>query len=130
MSTFFSKVGNKCPTIVLIKSKAGFKFGGYTTNTWTGTGYKKDELAFLFSIDNKKKYQISKINSAHAICINSGSFAFGGGHDLSIFEQFKSNTSHYSNFPTTYSGGDITELTGGQYNFIISECEIYYVEFI
>ena len=50
ISTFYNKVKNKSPTLILIKSKSGYKFGGYTTNTWESNcdDYKKDELAFLF----------------------------------------------------------------------------------
>ena len=34
ISTFYNKVKNKCSTLILIKSKSGYKFGGYTTQTW------------------------------------------------------------------------------------------------
>ena len=55
ISTFYNKVKNKYPTLILIKSKSGYKFGGYTTNTWeSNSGYKKDELAFLFSLNKQK----------------------------------------------------------------------------
>ena len=54
-STFTSKVSNKAATIIIVKTTAGYRFGGYTANTWEITGdYKKDELAFVFSIDKKK----------------------------------------------------------------------------
>ena len=131
ISTFYSKVSNKSPTLILVKTNAGFKFGGYTTNTWTNTnGYKKDELAFLFSIDKKKKYQINKDKINNAILTYSNRFAFGGGNDFCVFDQIKTNNSHYCNFPHSYLGGDKYELTGGQYNYLISECEVYHVEFI
>ena len=59
ISTFYNKVKNKYPTLILIKSKLGFIFGGYTTNTWEPTSdYKRDEYSFLFSLSNKKKYSI------------------------------------------------------------------------
>ena len=55
ISTFYSKVSNKSPTVIIIKTNAGFKCGGYTTKTWENIGnYKMDELAFLFSLDKKK----------------------------------------------------------------------------
>lgn len=93
--------------------------------------YKKDELAFLFSIDNKKKYQLKSDHLDNAIYTHSDYFAFGGGHDLKIYDQCKEhNSSQYSNFPCSYSGGNKYELTGGQYNFTVSELEVYYVEFI
>ena len=34
ISTFSEKVKGKKPTLILIKSKAGYKFGGYTTVEW------------------------------------------------------------------------------------------------
>jgi len=50
ISTFYNKVKNKYPTLILIKSKSGYKFGGYTIQTWESTNkHKKDKLAFLFS---------------------------------------------------------------------------------
>ena len=131
ISTFYSKVGNICPTIILIKTKAGFKCGGYTTNTWKNiNNYKKDELAFLFSIDKKKKYPVIKEKITNSIYTCGSYIAFGGGHDLRIDDQFKANTIQYCNFPYTYSNGDKSELTGGQYNFLIEELEVYHVEFI
>ena len=131
ISTLYSKVGEICPTIVLIKTKAGFKCGGYTTKTWKNIGnYEKDELAFLFSIDKKKKYQIIKEKTNNAIYTCSDDIAFGGGSDLYINDQFKTSNSNYCNFPYTYSSGDKSELTGGQYNFLVEELEIYYVEFL
>ena len=62
ISTFYNKVKNKYPTLILIKSKSGYKFGGYTTQTWEITNiYKKDELSFPFSLNKQKKYNIKKI---------------------------------------------------------------------
>ena len=131
ISNFYYKVGEICPTIILIKSKAGFKFGGYTTNTWKNiSGYKKDELAFLFSIDKKKKYQIRKDKINEAINTQSNYIAFGGGHDLKIYEQFKTDNNNYCNFPYSYSNGDKSEVTGGQYNYLVEELEVYHVEFM
>ena len=57
ISTFYNKVKDKSPTLILIKTKSGYIFGGYTSINWEQTGiYKKDENPFLFSLDNKKKY--------------------------------------------------------------------------
>lgn len=131
ISTFYTKVSNKSPTIFIIKANSGFKFGGYTTNIWTNPNgnYRKDELAFLFSIDKKKKYQINKDKVGNAICAGSNYIAFGGGYDFCINDQCKTNF-QYSNFPITYSNEEKSELTGGQYNFLISDYEVYHVEFI
>ena len=56
---------------------------------------------------------------------------FRDGHDLNIFDKCKTaNSNQYCNFPCSYSGGEKSELTGGQYNYLVSELEVYYVEFI
>ena len=48
-STFYNKVKDKAPTLILVKTKEGYTCGGYTSITWDKSGnYKKDELAFLF----------------------------------------------------------------------------------
>ena len=57
ISTFYNKVKDKSPTLIIIKTKSGYTFGGYTSVTWEQTGiFKKDQYSFLFSLDNKKKY--------------------------------------------------------------------------
>ena len=130
-STFHSKVSNKFPTVVLLKTKAGFKCGGYTSISWENiSNYKKDELAFLFSLDKKKKYRLKNENLSYAIYASSNHFAFGRGYDLVIYDQCKTNKKNYCNFPCDYSDGEKSELTGGQYHFLVSECEVYHVEFL
>lgn len=54
---FHSKCDNKENTIVIIKSKNGKIFGGFTTKFWNHMEYINDPLAFVFSI-NKQKFII------------------------------------------------------------------------
>ena len=94
ISKFADKVKGKSPILILIKTKTGYKFGGYTTVEWDMTGYytyKKDENAFIFSINNKQKFNIKKGYERDAICGDPNHFAFGGGHDLTIWKNFFSN---------------------------------------
>ena len=89
ISNLYSQISNKSPTLILLKTSAGFRCGGYTTVTWENTGkYKKDNLAFLFSLKKKKKYQISSQNEKYAIFGAKDSICFGYGPDLSIFDKF------------------------------------------
>ena len=98
ISTFYNKVNDISPTLILIKSKAGHIFGGYTSVTWEQTGiYKKDENSFLFSLDNKKKYPIKKDYIENAIYGCSSYFAFGGGFDLLIYDQFTETNFNFCN---------------------------------
>ena len=129
ISTFYNKVKNKSPTLILIKSKSGYKFGGYTTNTWESNSddYKKDKSAFLFSLNKKKKYNIKNDCIQKAIYGSSSYFAFGGGSDLYICDKCTSNNSSYCN-PSSYNTTEEYELNGGQQNFYVDELEVYNVE--
>ena len=126
-STFYNKVSNKSSILIIIKSNYGYRFGGYTTLNFQNTNnYKQDEKAFIFSIDKKKKY--NNTQAQYAIYTQSSYFAFGGGHDFYINDQFKTN-SNYCGFPCSYSGGEQNEFNGGNSNFTVIECEAYHVEF-
>ena len=54
---FHSNCDKKGPTVTIIQSNTGYKFGGYTSIDWdiSANSYKKDELAFLFSLNKKLK---------------------------------------------------------------------------
>ena len=128
LSTFYNKVSNKSSILIIIKSNHGNRFGGYTTLNFQNTNnYKQDEKAFIFSIDKKKKY--NNTIAQYAIDTSSSYFAFGGGHDFAIYDQFITSGSTYCNFPHSYSGGELYEITGGYNKFTVSECEVYHVEF-
>jgi hypothetical protein len=61
------KCKNKYPTLVVIMTTKGIKFGGYTTQEWK-KGVNKDNDAFVFSLDKKKKYKI--LNPINATYMN------------------------------------------------------------
>ena len=109
ISTFTEKVSKKCPTIILIKTTDDYKFGGYTSQQWNMTGsytYIKDELAFIFSLNKKKKYSIKNNNcSKYAICGDPNHFAFGGAHEFSIRDQCttNNNSQDYGGYSHTYN---------------------------
>ena len=136
ISTFTQKVLNKYPTIILIKTKDNYKFGGYTSKQWNMSGsytYVEDELAFIFSLNKKKKYSIKKERIDGAICGDQNHFAFGGGHDFCIWDQCttNNNSKNYRGKGHTYNTTENYELTGGKDNFYVSEeCEVYHVEFL
>ena len=92
--------------------------------------YVKDELAFIFSLNKKKKYSI-KVDSC-AICGDANHFAFGGGHDFCIWDQCttNNNSKDYSGKSHTYNTSENYELTGGKNYFYVLECEVYHIEFL
>ena len=93
--------------------------------------FVKDELAFIFSLNKKKKNSIKKERIDGAICGDQNHFAFGGGHDFCIWDQCTTNNNSkdyhgYGSYNTT----EKYELTEGENNFYVSECEVYHIEFL
>ena len=133
ISTFYNKVKDKCPTLIIVKSKSGYKFGGYTTNTWEqNNSYKRDELAFLFSLNKKKKYNIKNDHIQYAIYGYSNYFAFDASSfflcDLWIYDKCTSRSDNGC-YSYSYNTTEQYELNGGQRNFYVDELEVYNVEF-
>lgn len=100
VSAFHTSCDNKGPTIVLIRSKEGTSYGGYTSVSWNPSGsYQADAQAFLFRLRPKaeipgsrqqvetEKFPItaSLVACAHNSTSSSGP-QFGGGHDLTTFD--------------------------------------------
>ena len=106
-------------TLVIIKSKSGQIFGGYTNNNWDMTGMKQDPGAFLFNLNLHKKYPISFPDSA--IYAGRPYLAFFGLSDLVV-----SSRRCFSTFPSAYGEGEKSfEVTGGEETFFIEEMEVF-----
>ena len=66
-------------TLTVIKSKKNRRFGGFTTQVWDNSGsFKKDENAFLFSLDKNKIYKIKPNREEHAIWTGQNYGPVGG----------------------------------------------------
>ena len=58
---FHEKCDNIGPNLSIIKTKENIIFGGFTMNNWSPyINNKKDDLAFVFNLQNKKIYNIKK----------------------------------------------------------------------
>lgn len=122
---------NKCegisPLLVIIETVDGYRFGGYTTQSFSSEGiYKEDHEAFIFSFDTKKKYKVKLPEKA--VGDFTISFPYFGQQDIILHPGFFNNSSSYTQFPYTYekdpdSIGDYI-LTGGIKHFKVKEVEI------
>jgi hypothetical protein len=128
---FHSKCDDHAPTITIVKTDQGIRFGGYTTKTWNcKEECKRDDEAFLFSLDFRKKYPIKKGTECAIYCNNEYGPTFGEGFDLCLCDNYMGVNGSYSNFPTSYGKGNATnELTGKYPNFRIADVEVYQVNF-
>ena len=59
-------------TLTVVKTEKGLKFGGFTSESWEGSGDKKDKNAFCFSLDKMKIYNSVKGKSAIFASPHSG----------------------------------------------------------
>ena len=83
-TTFWNKCNGKCPTLAVIQTTKGYIFGGYTTQLWKdGNIAIRDENAFVFSIDKKKKYNIKQPENAIGFNKNSW-WGFGYGKNAIV----------------------------------------------
>ena len=125
---FHSHCDNKGPTLTLIESKNNHIFGGYITISWEAPKswtYKDgDNNAFIFSINNRKKYPIqdkSKVIYNH--CDYGPDF---GSIDIYLIN---SNFLENSNSCTSASyKAPPNEIAGGE-KFDVKELEVYTVQF-
>ena len=128
---FHERCDNNSPTITLVKTEEGIRFGGYTTKTWNkDQECKRDDEAFLFSINLRKKYEIKKGVECAIYCGGEYGPTFGEGFDLCLCDNFMGVNGSYSNFPKSYGKGSSTnELTEYNKNFKVSDVEVYLVSF-
>ena len=115
--TFHTMCDSYNHTLVLIKTIKGRKFGGYAYEKWEGEDISKvDNRAFLFSIDNKKVYNVNKNEEAIGCYkLNGPDFC---GWQIVIQDNFLTNKQCYTgekemNFKTS----EDYELNGGEKYF-------------
>ena len=123
---FHQKCDKAKNTIVLIETKNGKRFGGYTTCNWSGNCIeKKDSEAFIFSFDKMKTYDNIPGDNAIGCYPKFGPVFLGC--QIKIFDDAFDNggTTHEKelNFNTT----EDYELTGGDKTFEIKDIEVYEV---
>ena len=86
---FHKKCDNIPNTLVLIKSDGQRRFGGFTPIPWKSEeNYKwikdHERKTFVFSIDNKKIYDLINVNSNAIYHYKNSGPSFGGGRDIAL----------------------------------------------
>jgi hypothetical protein len=128
---FHRKCDNKGATVTIIETTKGRRFGGYTSLSWDSSSeWKNDKEAFLFSLDNDKKYDVLQ-DASYKVYSNAGFGQwFGNNGNIGLaYEKnyFIGNDTHQENFgDKCYSTTVENELSGGK-TFNISKMEVYQV---
>ena len=123
---FHGKCDDAKSTIVLVETDKGKRFGGYTTCSWGGDCIeKKDEEAFVFSLDKMKTYD--NIPGENAIgCYPKYGPVFLGCQ-IRIYDNafIKGGTTFEKGL--NYNTDEDFELTDGDRTFNVKEIEVYEV---
>ena len=124
---FHSKCDNIENTLVIIKTTNGKIFGGFTTKLWNHSGYVKDPLAFVFSINNQKIYNIvDNINGENAIYShNSYGPCFGVQTDFGLYSGCTGRKDNWCLDSKIYNF-NYAQLNGVN-NFQALDYEVYHV---
>jgi hypothetical protein len=121
-------------TIIFVKNYSnGYRFGGYTSVPWKGdNNYHQDARAFVFSLNNKKKYPIKNKSDQSAI----GHYSDYGpifGSDSDIYFHSGGNWSSGENAScraNNYSATvlDLLGINTSSTNFRVSEFEAWLIQ--
>ena len=125
-SAFHKKCDKAKSTLVLIETNKGKRFGGYTSTDWEGNCIeKKDEKAFIFSLDKMKIYENIQGEDAIGCYPKFGPIFMGC--------QIRINDNAFSKGGSTFEKGmnfnteEDYELNGGERLFNIKDIEVYEV---
>ena len=124
---FHSKCDFAKSTLVLVKSANGKRFGGYTTRDWKGNSIeKKDNNAFVFSLDKMKIYDILPGEDAIGCYPKYGPVFLGC--QIRIYDEFFSQGGTTFEKGMNYNTQENFELTGGLKKFDIKDVEVYSID--
>ena len=124
---FHSKCDDAEKTLVIVEDNYGNRFGGFTTQDWGGQYMqKKDDDAFIFSIDKNKAYDVIPGQNAIGCYPNFGPVFFGC--QIRIYDNFltKGGTTYKKGL--NYNTTEDFELTNGNQNFGVRDIEVYGVQ--
>ena len=125
---FHSKCDNIHNTLVIITTTDSNIFGAFTTKTWTHSGVVSDPLAFAFSINNQKIYNIiDNKNGEHAIYTdNSYGPCFGYGTDFGLRSGCLGRNDNWCYCKNTYNfNGE--HMNQNNFHFKVLDYEVYHI---
>ena len=125
-SVFHNKCDSAENTLVLVKSSNGKRFGGYTSCSWEGDSIeKKDENAFVFSLDKMKIYNIIPGEGAIGCYPKFGPVFLGC--QIRIYDRFFEKGGTTFEKGANYDTEEDYELSGGLKSFQVKDIEVYSV---
>ena len=125
-SAFHERCDDANSTLVLIETDKGKRFGGFTTCNWRGECIeKKDEEAFVFSLDKMMVYENIPGEDAIGCYPKFGPIFLGC--QIRIYDNAFSRGGTTFEKGLNYNTEEDYELTGGDRTFGVKEIEVYEV---
>lgn len=124
---FHQKCDDSGKTLIIIKDNFGNRFGGFTTQSWSGNCIKKyDKYAFLFSLNRNKIYNVLPENEAIGCYPAFGPIFLGC--QIRVFDNFFANGGTTFVAGVFYNTDKDFELTNGNQKYKIKDLEVYEVK--
>ena len=125
-AVFHEKCDQAQNSIVLVETKNGKRFGGFTTCSWSGNCVDKDDPnAFIFSFDKMKTYDNIPGDEAIGCYPKFGPIFLGC--QIKIFDNFFTKGGTTFEKELNFNTQEDYELTGGDRNFEVKDIEVYEV---
>ena len=125
-AAFHQKCDHAKNTIVLVETKNGRRFGGYTTCSWSGNCVdKSDPEAFIFSFDKMKTYDNIPGDEAIGCYPKFGPIFLGC--QIKIFDNAFTKGGTTFEKELNFNTEEDYELTGGDRAFQVKDIEVYEV---
>ena len=127
--TFHEKCDDLNMSLTLIETDKDVRFGGFTTKSWKGNSLKRrDNNAFVFSLDNHKIYNIIENQPAIGCYLKYGPIFFGC--QIRIFDDFFTKGGSTCHKGLNYNTTIDYELNNGEQFFLVKDIEVYSIETI
>ena len=121
---FHHKCDDAAKSLVIVEDNYGNRFGGFTTQDWGGQYLqKKDDDAFIFSIDKNKIYDVIPGQNAIGCYPNFGPVFFGC--QIRIYDNYSTKGGTTYKKGLNYLTTEDFELTNGNQNFGVRDIEVY-----
>ena len=125
-AAFHAKCDEAKSSIVLVETDKGKRFGGYTTQSWSGDCTdKKDEEAFVFSFDKMETYDNIPGEDAIGCYPKFGPIFLGC--QIRIYDNAFTKGGTTFERSLNFDTKEDFELTGGDRVFNVKEIEVYEV---
>ena len=126
---FHQKCDNLEMSLIIIETKKGIRFGGFTTRPWEGNCVQKiDNEAFVFSVDKKKIYDVFPNEPAVGCYPKFGPVFFGC--QIRIYDNFFTKISTTCQRRLNFKTNVDYELNNGEQSYLVKDIEVYEIEII